>query len=209
MNNIPPDSGFSLESLWGKPYASAQGADDYSSMADALRKFLDQVAGAKPDPQTLGRLSQTLQSWTDELSPHAVPERQQPFGRMTQVAGRAQPMIPLFVATEGDQNSVRGTVVFGRYFLGGNGAAHGGAVALLFDEVMGRLQFAALRPRARTAYLHVDYRAITPIDKLLDVSARIVSEEGRKIRITAEIRDGATVVAQAEGLWVALRPGQP
>ncbi|RJG04534.1 PaaI family thioesterase [Noviherbaspirillum sedimenti] len=178
-------------------------------MIESLRQFLNHVAGSKPEQETLRRLSHTLQSWSEELSSHSVDDSEQLFGRMMHIAGRAQPMIPQFVASEGDKSYVRGSVVFGRCFLGANGAAHGGAVSLLFDEVMGRLQYAASRPRVRTAYLHVDYRSITPIDKSLEVVARIVREEGRKILMMAKIMDAETVCAEAEGLFVILRPGQP
>lgn len=209
MKEVSKNYQFFLKSIWGEPYASGQGSDEYSSMIESLRNFLNQVAGTKPNPETLRRLSQTLQSWTEELSSYSVDESEQLFGRIKQVAGGAQTMFPLFVACEGDKDSVRGTVVFGRYFLGVNGAAHGGAVSLLFDQVMGRLKSDPSRPMARTAYLHVDYRSITPIDKPLDVVARIVSKDGRKILVTAQIMDGRTVCAEAEGLFLTLRPGQP
>jgi acyl-coenzyme A thioesterase PaaI-like protein len=116
---------------------------------------------------------------------------------------------PAFLVREADRFSVRGTVRFGRYFLGGNGAVHGGAIPLLFDEVLGRLSGSAGRGLARTAYLRTDYRSITPVGVELDVHGWFVSEEGRKRVLRAELRDGDVLCAEAEGLFIVLNPGQP
>ena len=51
--------------------------------------------------------------------------------------------------------------------------------------------------------------AITPIDRELQLTARFDREEGRKRFLSAELRDGGTLCAEAEGLLVALRPGRP
>jgi len=48
--------------------------------------------------------------------------------------------------------------------VGGNYAVHGGVLPLLFDSVFGMVIHAAGRPISRTAFLHVDYRKVTPID---------------------------------------------
>jgi acyl-coenzyme A thioesterase PaaI-like protein len=114
-----------------------------------------------------------------------------------------------FVADEQDETSITGRVVFDRFYLGGNGAAHGGALPLLFDEVLGMLGNSAGRTRARTAYLHVNYRAITPVDRELVLRAAIEREDGRKRFVTSTLHDGDRLVADAEGLFVELRPGQP
>src|SRR4029077_3007982 len=102
------------------------------------------------------------------LEPLAVPERDQLFAHRTDLQGRGQTMSPRLEVVEGDAEHVVAHVVFGRYFLGGNGAAHGGSIPLVFDEVLGRLANMGGRPRARTAYLNVNYRSITPIGARLD-----------------------------------------
>src|SRR5439155_16999965 len=99
-------------------------------------------------------------------------------------------------------------VRFGRFHLGGNGAAHGGTIPLVFDDLLGRLSGTGGRAVARTAYLHVDYRNVTPIEQDLDVGAWFVSEQGRKRLLRGVLRDGDTVCAEVEGLFVQLRPGQ-
>lgn len=86
---------------------------------------------------------------------------------------------------------------------------HGGAIPLLFDEVLGRLASSEDRTPARTAYLHTDFRSITPVGEELVVRAWFVSEQGRKRILRAELMHGETLCAEAEGLFIELRPGQP
>ena len=54
----------------------------------------------------------------------------------------------------------------------------------------------------------MNYRSITPIDVELTLSGRFDREEGRKRFLVAELRAGDTLLADAEGLFVALKPGQ-
>jgi acyl-coenzyme A thioesterase PaaI-like protein len=109
---------------------------------------------------------------------------------------------------EWDDEHVSARVALSRFYLGAGGAAHGGVLGLVFDELMGRLANTS-RSRSRTAYLHVNFRAITPIGPELRVSARVDRIEGRKRFLTGTIHYGDALTADADGLFVELRPGQP
>jgi acyl-coenzyme A thioesterase PaaI-like protein len=195
---------------WQEPTVrSPGGGPEYGDMILALRDFLDKVAAAAPDTATTVALAQDLRAWSDRLTPAAVPERKQIFARRLDLPGRGQTMAPSFIPTAGDTASVQGTVTFGRYLLGGGGAVHGGAIPLLFDEVLGRLASSGDRAPARTAYLHTDFRSITPVGGELAVQAWFVSEQGRKRLLRATITHGDTLCAEAEGLFIELRPDQP
>jgi acyl-coenzyme A thioesterase PaaI-like protein len=183
------------------------GSPAYGVMIDTLRDFLNRVAAAKPDEATLAEMTQSFAAWSARLGPLAVPEAEQPFGFCMDQVGRGQTMSPPLAITHADPEAVTGEVTFGRYFLGGNGAVHGGAVALLLDEVLGRM--GGQVGRVRTAYLHVDYRSITPIEARLDVKAWCDGEEGRKLILRAELRHGEVLCAEARGLYIKMRPGQP
>jgi acyl-coenzyme A thioesterase PaaI-like protein len=209
-NTNTPQGGFPQTRSWQEPgLKNPGGGPEYGTMIASLRSFLDALAAAAPDTATITGIADDLKTWTDTLTPMAVGERKQMFARRLDLPGRGQTMSPNFVVTGGDRDSVCGTVTFGRYFLGGGGAVHGGAIPLLFDEVLGRLSNSGGRPPARTAYLHTDFRSITPVDTALDVRGWFVSEEGRKRVLRAELRHGETLCAEAEGLFIILRPDQP
>jgi acyl-coenzyme A thioesterase PaaI-like protein len=180
----------------------------YGDMADTLRTLLDQIAGARPSVQLIEDATSQLRDLSRQFAKHQVDEGGQVSGRLVELAGRGQVMAPAIAVDEHTDARASGHVTFGRFYLGGNGAVHGGAIPLAFDELMGRLANTGRSP-SRTAYLHVNYRSITPIDKTLRIEASFHSEQGRKRVLRGVLRDGSTVCADAEGLFVALRPGQP
>jgi len=205
-----PRGGFPPMRTWQEPTVrSPGGGAEYGDMIAALRDFLDDVAAAAPDAATTVALTNDLHRWAERLAQSAVPERRQIFARRLDLPGRGQTMSPSSIPIAGDREKVAGTVTFGRYFLGGGGAVHGGAIPLLFDEVLGRLASSGGRAPARTAYLNTDFRSITPVGVELAVRAWFVSEQGRKRTLRAQLTHGDTLCAEAEGLFIELRPDQP
>ena len=180
----------------------------YLGMIDALRVLQDRITGAAPSTELAAEVSRTLTDLAVQLGEYAVDEPDQ-IADQVEVPGRAQALVPVVCLDEQDEQHAVGRVTFGRFYLGRNGAAHGGAIPLVFDDVLGRLAGAGGRSPSRTAYLHVNYRAITPVGRELQVTARFDREEGRKRFLSGELRDGGTLCADVEGLFVALRPGQP
>jgi acyl-coenzyme A thioesterase PaaI-like protein len=129
-------------------------------------------------------------------------------GRLWEVSGRGQALAPIVHIDEVAPTELVGRVSFGR-FHAGQGAVHGGVIPLVFDEVMARLANSQGRSRARTAYLRTDYRAVVPLHTEVQVRSWWIAEEGRKRTMGAELRLEGEVLAECQGLWVALRPGQP
>jgi acyl-coenzyme A thioesterase PaaI-like protein len=180
----------------------------FPGMIDALRVLQNRITGSLPSEELTAEVSRALTDLAIRLGAHAVDEEGQIAGRVD-LPGRAQALVPVVHLSEQDEQHAVGRVTFGRLHLGRNGAVHGGAIPLVFDEVMGRLSNTGGRPPARTAYLRVNYRNITPIERELQLTARFDREEGRKRFLSGELRDGDTLCADVEGLFVALRPGQP
>lgn len=107
-------------------------------------------------------------------------------------------------------DGVEVSVQFSRYHVGGNNAVHGGQVAMMFDVMFGMTIHAIGRPISRTAFLHVDYRSITPIDVPVTARSWAAKLEGRKTFVNADmIGPDGTLLAEANGLMVQLLPGQP
>ena len=82
---------------------------------------------------------------------------------------------------------------------------HGGWIAFAFDEVLGIANIAAGNP-GMTARLTVHYRRPTPLFRELRLQAWVDRVEGRRIMSRAEMYDGDTLTAEAEGLFVQPRP---
>jgi acyl-coenzyme A thioesterase PaaI-like protein len=183
-------------------------AGGFPAMVEALRTLQNAVTGSRPPEELLAEATRRLSDLSGQLARYRVDERGQVAGHLIEVPGRGQAMAPAIEIDEHTGDYASGHLIFGRFYLGGNGAVHGGAIPLAFDELMGRLANTGRTP-SRTAFLHVNYRRITPIETKLSIEARFESEAGRKRLLRGVIRDGDEVCADAEGLFVALRPGQP
>jgi len=179
----------------------------YDAMIATARAMPDDLAGANPPLDVVEKIAGHFADVQTLVADHQVSERRRPFGHLD-VPGRAQCMSPALRMHRWERDGVDGVVTFGKYYLGGNGAAHGGTIPLMFDEVLGRLASTDRTP-CRTAYLHVDFRSITPIDAELTVTGWFEREEGRKRFLRAELRHGDVLCAEAEGLFIELKPGQP
>jgi acyl-coenzyme A thioesterase PaaI-like protein len=144
------------------------------------------------------------------LAPHQAPGGVAPAGRVASLPGAGSVMMPPWQIRRFDSETVEVAVQFSRYHVGGNNAVHGGMVAMMFDVMCGIIIHAIGRPISRTAFLHVDYRNVTPIDVPLTVRGWASRVEGRKTFVNAELTDpDGTLLAEANGLMVRLLPGQP
>jgi acyl-coenzyme A thioesterase PaaI-like protein len=174
-----------------------------------LRTLQDRVTAAAPPEVLIAEVTRAVTELSARLEPHAVGELQQITGHLVDLPGRGQTMSPAIHVDETDTQHASGRVTYGRHYLGGNGAVHGGAIPLVFDEILGRLANTGDRPPSRTAYLNVDVRSITPVETELRFEGWFEREEGRKRVLRGILHHGDVLCAEAEGLFVALRPGQP
>jgi len=198
----------SIPDPWQNEAAPAPGGEAFAALIASLREVQDIVNGCKPSDESMVAARAGLDAVADLLRPSIVPEEQVLAGKRPDLAGRGHSLLLPFVPEEQSANHISGKVRFTRFYLGGNGAAHGGTIPLLFDDVLGRLSNSG-RPRARTAYLHVNFRQITPIEPELFIDATVDRQEGRKRYVSGRLRCGDELLADAEGLFVVLRPGQP
>ena len=99
-----------------------------------------------------------------------------------------------------------GHFVLGERYQGGGGMAHGGIIAVLLDEAMGKVcRFRDVR--AVTAELSVEYLKPLSVDKEIVVEGREVEMQGRNLFLAGEIRnEDGEVLARAKGRFVVLRP---
>jgi len=184
------------------------GGPDFARMIEALRLVQERITAASLPDEVVAETAGVLEKLAATLGPYEVDESRQIAGRRMDLPGRGQALVPVLAIDDWDEQHVRARVTLGRFYLGAGGAAHGGVLSLIFDEILGRLANTG-RTRSRTAYLHVNYRNITPIGPELWVEAHVDRVEGRKRFLTGAIYHDGTLTAAAEGLFVELRPGQP
>ncbi|SNR58683.1 PaaI family thioesterase [Blastococcus mobilis] len=124
------------------------------------------------------------------------------------VYGPGNPVAPPIVATDSSDGRARGRVTVGKTHEGPPGLVHGGVVATLLDHVLARAVRAAGRG-GLTATLTVTYRRPVPLGVPLMATAEMGTTDGRRTTATARLvaeDDPSTTLAEAEGLFIALRP---
>ena len=189
----------------------------FRHLADEMRRVIARLVVVRPPQEELERAAEAAAAFADRLD--ALPERgrqwevseaglfPRDFVAFSPVSGVSNPLAPPLRLTlepgDGDDGyRITGEVTFGAAYEGPPGHVHGGLVAAMFDELLG---FAQLSP-GFTAYLKVDYRKPTPLNRSLKLLAWVDSIEGRKrlLRGTCTLDDG-TLLSEAEGLFIAPR----
>ncbi|WP_431237687.1 PaaI family thioesterase [Mycolicibacterium aichiense] len=188
----------------------ARPGEGFGRFLTAMRRAQDLAVSADPDPDTWSAAADLADQLVALLGPFEAAEGVGPANRVPSLPGAGSLLMPPYRVTQFDSEAVELTVRFSRFHVGGNYAVHGGVLPLTFDSVFGMVIHATGRPISRTAFLHVDYRSVTPIDTELTVRGWLREAEGRKAFVNAEMRDpDGTLCAEAHGLMVRLLPGQP
>jgi uncharacterized protein (TIGR00369 family) len=102
------------------------------------------------------------------------------------------------------QRKIVGRFVLGERYQGGGGFAHGGIIAMLLDEAMGKVcRFRNVR--AVTAELTIEYLKPVSVEKEIVVEAYATEEKGRNLFHAGEIQNGAgETLARGRGRFVVI-----
>ncbi len=105
-----------------------------------------------------------------------------------------------------EQKKIVGRFKLGPEYAGGPGFMHGGIIALLLDEAMGKVsRFSDVR--AVTAELSIEFLRPVAVDAEITVEASQVKREGRQLFHQGEIRTSEGVVlARGRGRFVVVNP---
>lgn len=191
-------------------YGPASPGPEFGRFVAAMRRLQDLAVSADPGDEFWDDAADRVETLVAALGPFEAEEGKAPAGRTPDLPGMGSLLLPPWTLTKYAPDGVEMTGHFSRFHVGGNHAVHGGVLPLLFDHLFGMVSHAAGRPISRTAFLHVDYRKVTPTDAPLAVRGCVTSTEGRKAFVAAELLDGdGAVLAEANGLMVRLLPGQP
>jgi len=116
-----------------------------------------------------------------------------------------------------DARHSRGCFTLGPNYAGGGGFAHGGIIAVVLDEAMGKISRLA-DESAVTAEMNIEYRKPVPVNKAIVVEGWQEEAKGRNRFRVAEIRDlHGNLLARGKGRFVTVKeahfteaqPGQP
>jgi acyl-coenzyme A thioesterase PaaI-like protein len=101
-----------------------------------------------------------------------------------------------------DARRTRGSFTLGPNYAGGGGFAHGGIIAVVLDEAMGKLS-RLVDEKAVTAEMDIEYRKPVPVDQPILVEGWQEEEKGRNRFRVAEIRDQrGHLLARGKGRFV-------
>jgi uncharacterized protein (TIGR00369 family) len=105
---------------------------------------------------------------------------------------------------DNEKRRIVGRFTLGGRYQGGGGMAHGGVIALLLDEAMGKVcRFRAVR--AVTAELTVEYLKPVSVEQEIVVEGFETEYKGRNLFLAGEIRNSAgDLLARGRGRFVVL-----
>lgn len=191
-------------------FEAAEPGPGFGRFLTAMRAAQDLAVSTNPDPETWNEAADRVEELVKLLDPYRAREGVGPSNRVPSLPGAGSLLMPPWTVTKFEADGIELEVTFSRYHVGGNSAVHGGVLPLLFDSMFGMVIHATGRPISRTAFLHVDYRRVTPIDTVLTARGWLREAEGRKAFVNAELLDAeGNVLAESNGLMIRLLPGQP
>jgi hypothetical protein len=186
-----------------------RGGAEFTALHIAHRRLQDRLTGAALPPDVAKELTEQLLDVCDLLEQYQAPEMERVDGWRPDLPGRGHALLPPYVIDDETESTLSGRVTFTRFYLGGNGAAHGGSHPLLFDDLLGRVMNHHQPGVSRTAFLKVNYRRVTPLGVELRFEASRDRVEGRKRWGSARLLDPAgNLLSDAEALFLQLLPGQ-
>jgi acyl-coenzyme A thioesterase PaaI-like protein len=192
--------------------------------AGALRDLVHAFAAHDPDDEQLRAIASGAESLTSQLD-GAAPRDRMALIRAAVAAG-VDPAFPAMTAGSGfsdravggatnptsvdvdvrfEAEEVIATVVLRSAFEGAPGRAHGGIVAAAFDDVTGFV-IGLLHEPAFTGELTVRYVKPVPVNKPLEMRARLRGRERRKLFIEADAHDGDELVATCKAIYITVDP---
>ncbi|MDX1449327.1 MAG: PaaI family thioesterase [Acidimicrobiia bacterium] len=105
-----------------------------------------------------------------------------------------------------DGDRIVSELEFAPWFQGGPGVVHGGATAAFFDDLMGSVLMAHLKPSV-TAKLEINYVRPLPLGITIRGEAWLAEEEGRKLWVEAYGADRTgTMYVEARALFLPISP---
>ncbi|MFS3127675.1 PaaI family thioesterase [Nocardioides sp. Bht2] len=179
-----------------------RGGPHFGDLVEQLRSVMDAVRYLDPADDLAIELTTALRGIAGRMQADAVASDDAAADSRKDLPARGNPSLPPFTVLEVGEEGVFADATF-RAFHMGRLAAHGGYVSLLFDELAGYATMERVSSGfARTAFLKVDYRSLTPIDRPLRVRVWVDRIEGRKLFVLGTLHDGDRLCAEMDALFL-------
>lgn len=190
-------------------------------LAENIRTLNSALVTFEGPDDLYDRLNQTIEALTKELTSHSKLTRTYDkqillnedqsireirYGNqqdLSPVSGMANPIAPYLKATYLGQDRIEGTVNFSSSYEGGPGLVHGGFIAAVFDELLGKLQSYLERP-GLTGKLTVRFIKPCPVNTEYRVEGAVTKISGRKISTEACMLLNGEQMATASALFISL-----
>ena len=175
-------------------------------LAEALRAYIAEIVACDAPDEAFAAAADAFEGFTTALVEHPrrprTPERGATDGVETSefcpVSGASNPLAPPLKVLASHGDVVTGVVSFPASFEGPPGLVHGGYVATVLEELLGRAQTLAGQPGTRGT-VFVRFRSPCPLNTALQLEARISRVEARTMLTKATMHAGDQLVAEAQG----------
>jgi hypothetical protein len=211
--------GYGLQVTQPTPVDPEVAAEELA-LANQLRRIVNRLVLVRPSAEELRQATVTAREFADRLD--QLPARMGSVEtseaglrpndhlRHSPWSGTSNVLAPpceLWRIDEGvdgpEGQRTEGRVSFDAAYEGPPGHAHGGCVAGVFDELLGRSQGSA----GFTGTLTITYRRPTPLRRDIDLLAWVDRVEGRKRWVKGTAHLEGVLLVEAEGLFIAPREG--
>ena len=190
-------------------------------IASQLRQLTDRLVRMDADESELKRVATTLRELNSSVSHHGRREYSEILQRLAAGEGSRQDLLdmldfeiltgratPLSSAMELwlDGDTVRGKASFGLPWQGPPGRVHGGVIGLVMDVLLAKTQD-FFQEWGMTGTLNIRYMAATPLDADIDLEAKVIRVEGRKLFNEGRIFVAGRECVHATGVWISAGGG--
>lgn len=189
---------------------------EHARIAEALRQLSAGLIRVDADAAELARHADALEAMAAEVAAKPHLSHLELFERLRKgeatredceqifdfeiMVGRAAAVAPpMTLWVDGEVARARATL--NHVYQGPPGRVHGGVIALMMDILLARVQ-EITGTLGFTGYLNIRYHAATPLDTGLDMEARILKREGRKMLVEGKVFANGVHTVTAEGLWI-------
>ncbi|WP_182871589.1 PaaI family thioesterase, partial [Mycobacteroides abscessus] len=144
-------------------YSPSSVGPGFGRFLTAMRRLQDLAVSADMDDPRWDEAADLTEKLVELMDPFEAPEGVGPANRVADEPANGHLLLPPWFIDKAGPDGIEAHGDFPRFYLGGNGAVHGGILPLLFDHLFGMTVIMAGRTISRTAFLHVNYRQVVPV----------------------------------------------